>query len=106
MSCDSETGAQVLRWVEILGRRPVEHRAEAIEARAVTRTVPRHGRGVPSDDAAQVRADGRAAMHRAALVTVDGDLPARLDDDRAVVRRDLIDRLHVAGGEPVLVLQR
>src|SRR5438132_9388090 len=74
---------------QVTDRRPVEHMTESVEPRAVQRAVPgAHGR-IPMDDAAQVRAGGRAFVQLAPLVAIDGDFVQPAADDRTGAGRDL-----------------
>ena len=51
-------------------------------------------------------ADGAAPVDVSALITVDGHLHQSVAHDRAGVRRDLLDRRHLAASDPGRVLRR
>ena len=63
-----------LQLLEIHHRRSAQHLAVRIEARTVTRTVPAFLRRVPIHEAAQMRAHGRAFVHRSSVVLVRRNL--------------------------------
>src|SRR3569623_689257 len=60
-----------LERAKVFVGRPVQQLAGRLEARAVTRTIPRMGGIVPPHQAAQMRAHRRKFVHRAVLVTID-----------------------------------
>src|SRR5687768_1639454 len=77
------------RGFEIAVRGPVDYRAFATEARAVTRAVPRPLGRVPGHNAAQVRADRGAFMQHACRVAVGRDLRQSAPQDRTRFRGNL-----------------
>src|SRR5438067_4816606 len=92
--------ASLRYFFQVFRRRTVEDGTEFVEPRPVAGAVPGRRRGVPGDDASQVRADGGSFVDLSALVSEHGQLATALDDDGAGVRRDLIDRRHFPGRQP------
>ena len=92
-------------WLEVAARRRVDDLAVRVEPRAVTgqsqlfswvfqpTTQPRWG------------ADGRAFVRRTRLVAVDGNLRQTASDERSAPRRNLVDRIDLAGCDEVGVLR-
>src|SRR5687767_842453 len=72
-----------------------------VEARAVTRAVPRALRAVPRDDAAQVRTHRRVNVHGAGLVLVDRELLEPMPHQRAAAGGDLLGALHFRWLHPI-----
>src|SRR3954453_23204746 len=80
---------RLLLWVAPLqrpGRRPLEHRAVDVEARAVAGAVPAALGAVPAHQAAEVRAAQRDRVHRAVLVAVDALLAEPVAADARLAR--------------------
>src|ERR1043165_3009218 len=71
-------------------RRSVQDLAERVEARAVAGAIPRLFAVIPVDDAAEMRADGRAFVQRAVGIAVDGHLLETVPHDAAGSRLELI----------------
>src|SRR6478609_3014496 len=82
----------------------VDDFAVRIEARSVTRTIPRFLRVVPAHDAVQVWANRRALMNGAVIVSIYSDLSSAATDHRAVAGLDRVDGHRFAAGEIILVL--
>src|SRR3954464_10048861 len=77
-------------------RRPVDHLAAELEARAVAGAVPGAVGRVPADDAAHVRADGRDGVDPALLVAIGRDIVAVDLEDGGVAGGELVEALGLA----------
>ena len=86
---------------EVTGRRAPEHLSSLVEARSVAWAIPGLFRGIPGDDAAQVRTDGGAVEHITGRVLVDGALAQAFPDDGCAPGDDFVLAGNVAGRDPL-----
>src|SRR5439155_13238325 len=70
----------------------------------MARAVPRLFRVVPSDDAAQVRADGRALMQAASRIAINSDFAQAMADNGSCSRLDFFNARDVSAGDPAGIL--
>src|SRR6266566_4731728 len=86
--------------------RPIDDLAVGIEARSMTRTIPRFFRVVPMNYAVKMSAHRRVLVDVAPLVAIHGDLASAATDDGSFTGFDRRNVARLAGGEPILVLLR
>src|SRR5438874_6774924 len=90
---------------EIRNRRAVNHVAQRIKTRAVTRAVPRFLARIPAHDAPQVWTHRRKRVQVSVLIAIRRDLFHTVTQYCAFIRLDLIHRLHRTGRDVIAKLR-